>query len=161
MQKAVYQITQLQQQRIYKCVFWPFFTSSTAFCTVKSPLLHTRFLSYHLFNCLPVSPSLRPFPYFCACGSSSPFPVFCLPSICLICIPSLLLSFPSSTKSSGHQSYVVSGTSEVHSLLHLAQLPLADPQGLGADTAAAHAGPLPLLNPWLPSEEDAWGLMRW
>lgn len=53
---------------------------------------------------------------------------------------------------------MVSGPSEVNSLLHLAQLPLADPQGPGADTAAAHAGPLPLLNPWLPGQEDTGGL---
>lgn len=83
------------------------------------------------------------------------------PPICLNCIPSLPLSLPSPAKSPGHQSYVVSDPSEVHSLLHLAQLPLADPQGLGADSAAAHAGPLPLLNPWLPGQEDAGGLMRW
>ncbi|GLD71194.1 otoferlin isoform X2, partial [Lates japonicus] len=62
--------------------------------------------------------------------------------------------------SPGHQSNVVSEPPEVHSLLHLAQLPLADPQGPGADATAAHAGPLPLLNPWLPGQEDAGGLTR-
>lgn len=56
---------------------------------------------------------------------------------------------------------MVSGPSEVTSLLHLAQLPLADPQSSGADSAAAHAGPLPLLHSWLPCQEDPGGLMRW
>lgn len=69
-----------------------------------------------------------------------------------------LSSLPPSTKSPGHQSNVVSEPPEVHSLLHLAQLPLADPQGPGADAAAAHAGPLPLLHSWLPGQEDTGGM---
>ena len=56
---------------------------------------------------------------------------------------------------------MVSEPAEVHSLLHLAQLPLADPQGPGPDTAAAHAGSLPLLNPRLPGQEDTGGLTCW
>lgn len=32
-----------------------FIKINTAFCAVERPLLHTRFSSYHLFNCLPVS----------------------------------------------------------------------------------------------------------
>lgn len=107
-------------------------------------------------------PSPRPYtPFFVWTLSSSPF-LFVFASIC---IPSFLPSFLPSllplTKSPGHQSNVVSGPSEVHSVLHLAQLPLADPQAPGAGAAAAHAGTLPLLNPWLPGEEDAGGLTRW
>ena len=66
-----------------------------------------------------------------------------------------------SSKSPGHQSHVVSESSEVHSLLHLAQLPLAHPEGPGAASAVANAGPLPLLNPRLPGQEDSGGLKCW
>lgn len=87
------------------------------------------------------------------------------PLIPLSALSALLFFFPppllSSEKPSGYESNVVSGPSEVTSLLHLAQLPLADPQGSGTYTAAAHAWPLPLLHPRLPCQEDPWGLTRW
>lgn len=129
-----------------------------AFCTQKALWhVHARFSSYHLFNCLPLClPSLL----HATPPLSFPFP----PVFASIRIPAFLLlsfSLPPSTKSPGHQSYVVSGPPEGHALLHLAQLPLADPQGPGPDTAAAHAGRLPLLTPWLPGQEDAGGLMSW
>lgn len=107
-------------------------------------------------SALPSSP-----PLLCACDPAlSPSPllsVFCLH----LHSPAFLSSLPPSTKSAGHQSNVVSEPPEVHSLLHLAQLPLADPQGPGADAAAAHAGPLPLLHSWLPGQEDTGGMMCW
>lgn len=120
------------------------------FCTRFPPTISSTV-------CLCLSPPLVP-SLLCACESSS----FLTLSICFClhlhsCIPSL----PLSTKSPGHQSYVVFGSTEVHSLLHLAQLPLADPQAPGGDSAAAHAGPLPLLNPWLLGQEDSGGLTCW
>lgn len=134
----------------------------TAFCTVKDhcdtfALVSPPIISSTVSLCL--FPSPRPLPSFVR---DSPFlltlsPCFLPPSAFLSFSPPL----PPSVKSAGHQSYVVSGSPEVHSLLHLAQLPLADPQGPGPDTAAAHAGPLPLLNPRLPGQEDTGGLMCW
>lgn len=109
-----------------------------------------------------LSPSVSPLPSFVFVT-----PPFSLPSLSVLPPSAFLPSSPPFlfltpyVKSPGHQSYVVSGPSEVHSLLHLAQLPLADPEAAGAGAAAAHAGRLPLLPPRLPGQEDAGGLMRW
>ena len=65
---------------------------------------------------------------------------------------------PARVQPPGHQSHVVSESPEVHSLLHLAQLPLADSQDPGSGAAAANAGRLPLLSPRLPGQEDDRGL---
>lgn len=134
---------------------------STGFYKDQCCFLHhqvvtvTHLFLLHLLNCVLISSLPAHLP--CFVHVTQPFPL-CLPPRLSSVLP---LSLLYSAKSSGHQSYVVSGSSEVHWLLHLAQLPLADPQGAGPDTAAAHAGPLPLLNPWLPCQEDAGGLMRW
>lgn len=69
------------------------FEPVTAFCTVRRPLLHfhTRFSSYHLFNCLPLS---LPSPLFCVWLPLSPYPFSpFLPSICIPFFSSLSTSF--------------------------------------------------------------------
>lgn len=162
MQKAVY-ILNYVLNKILAHLIKIWFTSAAAFCTVKRPLFSdTRsppIISSTVSLSLPPSP-LVPSLFFRVC-----LPLLLLTPSRPARLPHLH-SFPPPfspffhQKSPGHQSYVVSGPSEVHSLLHLAQLPLADPQGPGADTAAALAGPLPLLNPRLPGQEDAGGLTR-
>jgi len=63
-------------------------------------------------------------------------------------------------KSSRHQSNVVHEPSEVHTILHLAQLPLADPEGSGPATAPPPRWALPLLYSWIPGQETPRGVRR-
>lgn len=55
---------------------------------------------------------------------------------------------------------MVHESSEVHTILHLAQLPLADPEGSGSAAAPAPHWALPLLYSWIPGQETPRGLRR-
>lgn len=48
---------------------------------------------------------------------------------------------------------------EVHTILHMAPLPLADPEDTGAAAAPLAARPLSLLHPWIPCQEAIGGMM--
>lgn len=48
---------------------------------------------------------------------------------------------------------------EVHTILHMAPLPLADPEDTGAAAAPPAPRPLSLLHPWIRGQEAAGGVM--
>ena len=126
--------------------------SSVHFLTSSLPV----FLLPFFLLCSP-SPSPIPFSFKChlhflhSLPSCSPPPLSLYGSIS-VSPP------PARVQPSGHQSHVVSESPEVHSLLHLAQLPLADSQDPRPGAAAANAGRLPLLSARLPGQEDDRGL---
>lgn len=62
-------------------------------------------------------------------------------------------------KSSRHQSSVVLEPPEVHTILHMAPLPLANPEDTGPAAAPPASRPLSLLHPWIPGQEAVGGMM--
>lgn len=122
---------------VYMCVRMP----------VCVYMMHTLFLS----RCNS-HPSFFPSPFTI---SPSPLPS---PSFLLSCV-TFDLSHPP-PKSPRHQLYLVHEPPEVHPILHLAQLPLADPENPSCGPPPPFAGPVPLLRPRLPGQEAAGSVRR-